>query len=100
MTPSENKHDPYTQVVSYESTPSGDHNMSICRQGKKPTSRTFSPNRGRVRNFTPGIICSADHSAQKKNLENFKKVRKPLPTVTEGCKVYKNLLSGLQDLCF
>ena len=35
---------------------------------KKPTSAAFMPNRGRVRNFTPGIICSADHSAQKKKL--------------------------------
>ena len=35
MTPSQNKHDPYTNMVSYESTPSGDHNMSICRQAKK-----------------------------------------------------------------
>ena len=38
---------------------------------KKPTSRTFSPNRGRVTIFTPGIICSADHSAQKKKLGNY-----------------------------
>ena len=37
---------------------------------KKPTSAAFSPNRGRVTIFTPGIIRSADHSAQKKKLGN------------------------------
>ena len=35
---------------------------------KKPTLEMIEPNKGRVRNFTPGIICSADHSAQKKKL--------------------------------
>ena len=45
----------------------------ICQsvvKPQKPTSAAFLPNRGRVRNFTPGIICSADHSAQKKKLGN------------------------------
>ena len=45
--------------------------MIICQSVvklQKPTSETVQPNRGRVRNFTPGIICSADHSAQKKKL--------------------------------
>ena len=37
---------------------------------KKPTLEMIQPNQGRVRIFTPGIICSADHSTQKKKLGN------------------------------
>ena len=53
MTPSQNKHDPYTNMVSYESTRSGDHNMSICRQAQKTYSGHFFAKSGPSQNFYP-----------------------------------------------
>ena len=67
MTPSQNKHDPYTNMVSYESTPSGDHNMSICRQGQKTYSRDDSAKSGPIQNFYPrDYLFSRSFRTEKK----------------------------------
>ena len=81
MTPSQNKHDPYTNMVSYESTPSGDHNMSICRQAQKIYSGHFFAKSGPSQNFYPrDYLFSRSFRREKKNGgNNYKKVRKPLP---------------------
>ena len=62
----------------------------ICQsvvKPQKPSLEMIEPNRGRFRNLTPGIIYSADHSAQKKKLGgNYKKVWKPFPFLERSLK--------------